>query len=62
MDRVIDAGALRACMERIFEKEGFSSEDARAIADVLMQADLFGIESHGAQRLMTITGTSGRAA
>ena len=52
MDLVIDAGALRACMERIFEKEGFSSEDARAIADVLMQADLFGIESHGAQRLM----------
>ena len=52
MDRLIDAGALRACMERIFEKEGFSSEDARAIADVLMQADLFGIESHGAQRLM----------
>ena len=52
MDRVIDAGALRACMERIFEKEGFSSEDASAIADVLMQADLFGIESHGAQRLM----------
>ena len=52
MDRVIDAGALRACMERIFEKEGFSSEDARAISDVLMQADLFGIESHGAQRLM----------
>ena len=52
MDRVIDAGALRACMERIFEKEGFSSEDARAIADVLMQADLFGIESHGAQRLI----------
>ena len=52
MDQVIDAGALRACMERIFEKEGFSSEDARAIADVLMQADLFGIESHGAQRLM----------
>ena len=52
MDRVIDAGALRACMERIFEKEGFAAEDARAIADVLMQADLFGIESHGAQRLM----------
>ena len=51
MDRRIDAGALRACMERIFEKEGFSPEDARAIADVLMQADLFGIESHGAQRL-----------
>ena len=52
MDKRIDAGALRACMERIFEKEGFSPEDAHAIADVLMQADLFGIESHGAQRLM----------
>ena len=52
MDRRIDAGALRACMERIFEKEGFAAEDARAVADVLMQADLFGIESHGAQRLM----------
>ena len=52
MDRVIDAGALRACMERIFEKDGCAAEDARAIADVLMQADLFGIESHGAQRLM----------
>ena len=52
MDTRIQESALRACMERIFEREGFDAEDARRIADVLMQADLFGIESHGAQRLM----------
>ena len=48
----VKACKLRAFMERVFEKEGFSAEDARVIADVLMQADLFGIESHGAQRMM----------
>ena len=52
MDTRIDAQQLRRCMEQIFEKEGFHAEDACVIADVLMQADLFGIESHGAQRLM----------
>ncbi|MBQ7886681.1 MAG: Ldh family oxidoreductase [Clostridia bacterium] len=52
MDTIVSEKALRALMEHIFVREGFSSEDARAIADVLMQADLFGIESHGAQRMM----------
>ena len=52
MDRRIEAGALRAFMKRAFAAEGFCEEDARAIADVLMQADLFAIESHGAQRMM----------
>ena len=52
MDQIIEASKLRACLERIFEKEGFTPERARIIADVLMQADLFGIESHGVQRLM----------
>ena len=52
MDTIVSEKALRALEERIFEREGFSREDARAIADVLMQADLFGIESHGAQRMM----------
>ncbi len=51
-DRRIAAPALRAFMERAFGAEGFSPEEARQIADVLMQADLFGIESHGAQRMM----------
>ena len=52
MDTIISEQSLRAFMERVFEKEGFAAADARTIADVLMQADLFGIESHGAQRMM----------
>lgn len=51
-DRIIPAPALRAYMECVFKAEGFSCRDAARIADVLMQADLFGIESHGAQRMM----------
>ena len=52
MDTIISEKALRAFMERVFEKEGFSAENAVKIADVLMLSDLFGIESHGAQRMM----------
>ncbi len=52
MDTRIDAARLRAFMERVFAAEGFAAGDAKTIADVLMQADLFGIESHGAQRMM----------
>ena len=52
MDTLVSEKALRELMERVFEREGFASKDARAIADVLMLADLFGIESHGAQRMM----------
>ncbi len=52
MDTRISEKALRVFMERAYEKEGFEQEEARRIADVLMQADLFGIESHGAQRMM----------
>ena len=52
MDTIISEKTLRAFMERVFEKEGFAATDARTIADVLMQADLFSIESHGAQRMM----------
>ena len=52
MDTRISEKELRAFMERAYEKEGFKQEEARRIADVLMQADLFGIESHGTQRMM----------
>ena len=52
MDTRISEKELRAFMERAYKKEGFEAEEARQIADVLMQADLFGIESHGAQRMM----------
>ena len=37
---------------RIFASYGFGGEDAAAITDVLLRADLYGIESHGIQRLV----------
>ncbi len=52
MDTIVSEKKLRAFMERIFEREGFTERDARTITDVLMLSDLFGIESHGAQRMM----------
>ena len=36
----------------IFHKYGFSYKESECIADVLLCADLFGIESHGIQRLI----------
>ena len=41
----------RFCMEA-FEKFGFTESESRIITDVLMMSDLFGIESHGMQRLV----------
>ncbi len=35
-----------------FEKFGFSSDEAAKITDVLLLSDLYGIESHGMQRLV----------
>lgn len=35
-----------------FEKFGFNTEDSETITDVLLLSDLFGIESHGVQRLV----------
>ena len=52
MDTLISEKVLRTFIESVFEHEGFPLADAKAIADVLMLADLFGIESHGAQRMM----------
>lgn len=46
-----DADGLRALEEKIFRRCGFDEEAAARIADVIMQADLFGISSHGVQRL-----------
>ena len=36
----------------VFAAHGYGREDAAAIADVILCADLYGIESHGIQRLM----------
>ena len=39
------------CME-VFQKFGFTEDEARIITDVLLLSDIYGIESHGAQRLV----------
>lgn len=39
------------CME-VFRSYGFRETDSARIADVLLRADLYGIESHGIQRLI----------
>lgn len=41
----------RFCMD-VFEKFGFSEAEAEVIQDVLLTADLYGIESHGMQRMV----------
>ncbi len=41
----------RFCRD-IFRKFGFSDEDAARITDVLLLADLYGVRSHGTQRLV----------
>ena len=45
------AEPLKAFCERVFQKLGVSEEDARITADVLVAADLRGIDSHGVARL-----------
>ncbi len=44
--------AVRDYCEAIFRKRGFSAEESQTITDVLLTADLYGIESHGIQRLV----------
>ena len=41
----------RLCMDA-FQKFGFTEEEANIIQDVLLTADLYGIESHGMQRMV----------
>ena len=36
---------------KVFQGYGFDEEDSRRITEVLLEADLSGIESHGIQRL-----------
>lgn len=48
---MIDANRLRLFTERIFLAIGCSDHDARLAADVLISADLRGVDSHGVARL-----------
>ncbi len=50
--RKIQFDALNKMVGEVFVRSGYSAEDARIIADVLLAADLSGIESHGVQRLV----------
>lgn len=43
---------VKTLCEKIFEKYGFTEKECATITDVLLTADLFGIESHGVQRLV----------
>lgn len=48
----IDVNTTRKYCEDIFRNVGFTEQESADIVDVLLAADLFGIESHGIQRLI----------
>jgi len=48
----IDTKKIRIFCESLFQAYGFSSDESKTITDVLLRADLYGIESHGVQRLV----------
>jgi len=48
---LIDTVRVRCFCEELFQGYGFSLDESRIITDVLLRADLFGIESHGIHRL-----------
>ena len=48
----LDVNTVRKYCEDVFTKRGFSEKDSKDIVDVLLTADLYGIESHGIQRLI----------
>ncbi|MBO7661858.1 MAG: Ldh family oxidoreductase [Clostridia bacterium] len=49
---VISVRDYREKAEAVFRGLGFSPEESRTITDVLLAADLFGVESHGISRIM----------
>ncbi|MDE2572188.1 MAG: Ldh family oxidoreductase [bacterium] len=51
--RITSEAKLRSVITRTLEKVGVSKPDAETVADVLVAADLRGIESHGSARLET---------
>jgi len=50
--RQIDTEKARCFCETLFAAYGFSADESKTITDVLLRADLYGIESHGVQRLV----------
>ncbi|KMZ12249.1 Malate dehydrogenase [Candidatus Burkholderia humilis] len=47
----IDPDALRAFVTKVYKKAGASADDAHIAADAMVQADLWGHQSHGVLRL-----------
>ena len=47
----VDPGKLRAFVAAVYSAEGMPHEDAALVADTLVQADLWGHQSHGVLRL-----------
>lgn len=52
MYTIISYEQYKSLGERIFQAFGFSREESRQITDVLLWADLFGVESHGISRIL----------
>ena len=50
--QIYSAELLNRFCNRAFEKFGFSKDESEIITDVLLLSDLYGIESHGMQRLI----------
>ncbi|MDR2730990.1 MAG: Ldh family oxidoreductase [Treponema sp.] len=50
--REIDTGNARSFCEALFRSYGFSGDESGIISDVLLRADLYGIESHGIHRII----------
>jgi len=48
---LIDTEKVRQFCEKLFQAYGFSVDESKTICDVLLRADLYGIESHGVHRL-----------
>lgn len=51
-DHLIQYNVLLQYCQDVFSAYGFSADQAQSITDVLLTADLYGIESHGIQRLV----------
>jgi len=48
----IDTEKVRRFCETLFQAYGFSAQESKIISDVLLRADLYGIDSHGIHRLI----------
>ncbi|MGI8553055.1 MAG: Ldh family oxidoreductase [Dehalococcoidia bacterium] len=54
--RPVTEASLRRLVERVLEVQGLTEKDARIGADVLVTADLMGVDSHGVAHLTTHRG------